>query len=617
MSLPTETEQQTLSQATTLLQGGALAEAEALYRKALSTDPHSVALLNGLGQLLYRQGRTAEARPYFQQSLAQMANQIQVLRDLGNACFLLDCFEEAVEAYQQALVLDPNHAETCNNLGLAWMALGQTTQAIEQYLRAIEINPSIPEVYMHLAQAWVQTGQYGDAVAMYEGALALRQTDAEIYFQLGYVYQQVAVVEGGADPQAVARREAALVKAVQTYWQGLAYEPNDADAYYNLGNAFKQLDRLEEAKLCYEESLALRPDFAPAHNNLGYALRALQQLDTATQQYQQALCLDPTLQEAAFNLAVIHLLKGDFERGWPAYEHRQDRRRYTEGIPQPAWRGEGFSGKTLLVRAEQGYGDTFQFVRYLPQVKALGGQVVLECQPGLSSVLQGCAGIDLLVERVEGGGLPPVDFDLHVPLLSLPGLFGTTLETIPAPIPYITPDPTRVETWKERLCGEARLKIGIVWAGSAHNGDGRHRTCPLPFWQPLTCGTPWTWYSLQKGPEGDAWPHRPDSAPLTSALVDLAPQLHDFAETAALLAQLDLVITVDTAVAHLAGAMGRPVWVLLPFAGDWRWMVDRLDSPWYPGMRLFRQPAAGDWASVLQEVRQALETWASPSPKFS
>ncbi|MBY0402808.1 MAG: hypothetical protein K2X66_02845, partial [Cyanobacteria bacterium] len=354
----------------------------------------------------------------------------------------------------------------------------------------------------------------------------------------------------------------------------------------------------------------------------------------------KALALDPNLSEASINLAMAYLVSGRFLEGWGHYESRQAKKSFSEGIHQPQWMGEDFQGKTLLVRAEQGYGDTLQFIRYLPWVKSLGGQVILECHPGLTQLLLGVDGVDMLIEHTSDLSPPQVDYDLFIPMMSLPFLHQTTLESIPAVHPYLHIPQQHQEDWLKKAnalahCGGEKelnasqdlnltssqeagspinpLKIGIAWAGNLSNKNGRHRACPLENFYPLLELPHAQIYSLQKDPPDFRDPHCTTHQVWAEEelrdynIIPLGSHLTNFYETAGAISQLDLVVTVDTSIAHLAGALGKPVWVILPAVPDWRWMMSRSDTPWYPTMRLFRQPNPGNWAAVFQEILEALE----------
>jgi Tfp pilus assembly protein PilF len=395
------------------------------------------------------------------------------------------------------------------------------------------------------------------------------------------------------------------------YRDAIAARPGFAEAHYNLGLMLQGQNRLEEAEAAYRQAATLAPTLAQAHNNRGAALRDLRRLDEAMAAFETAIRLRPDYADAQFNQAMCRLMMGDYARGWAQYEWRWRTRqaRFAQrGFNRPLWLGrERLAGVRLLVHAEQGFGDTLQFCRYVPDVAALGARVILEVQPGLERLMAGLAG----VEQVVGQGEPLPPFDAHVPLMSLPLALGARPNSAPAKIPYLAADPAAAKAWARRLAGEG-LRVGLVWAGAARPDQAiaaavdRRRSLPLAAFAPLAEIDGVALHSLQKG--APAAQLRDGSAPpgLVSAITDPTADLYDFADTAALIANLDLVIACDTSVAHLAGAMGKPVWILSRFDGCWRWLCDRDDTPWYPTARLFRQTAPGDWTGVLGQVAAAL-----------
>ncbi len=354
----------------------------------------------------------------------------------------------------------------------------------------------------------------------------------------------------------------------------------------------------------HRRAIALKADFPEAYTNLGNALKGQGNIAAAIAACRQAIALNPDLPDAHHNLSLTLLLNGEFAEGWREYEWRwQTKQLRPRGFAQPLWSGEAVDGRVLLLHAEQGYGDMIQFCRYVPLVAARG-RVVLEAPRALVRLFSGLAGVERIV--VQGDPLPA--FDLHCPLLSLPRAFATTLETIPGGVPYLGTDPAQVSAWRDRLAGLARLRVGLVWAGEPRATDrirgavDRRRSISLGHFARLAGVGGIAFVSLQKG-EAAAQTRSP---PPGLRLHDWTGELEDFADTAALIAALDLVISVDTAVVHLAGALGKPVWLLNRFDTDWRWLLDREDSPWYPTLRLFRQHRPGDWAGVLERVAAAL-----------
>jgi len=382
----------------------------------------------------------------------------------------------------------------------------------------------------------------------------------------------------------------------------LALDPGYADCLINLGNVFFNEDRLEEAEQAFRKALQISPADVRAQQNLGVAWQVLGRTAEAEASFRTALQIDPGYATARWNLAVLKLLTGHYREGFQEFEARFSK---NEPVPlrhsdRPLWDGSFFAGKTLLVHAEQGFGDTFQFLRYLPLVAERGGKVLFECQHEslrdlLTASLRGTAFV-----YVRGEALPEVQ--LQVPLLSLPRIFGTTLETIPSPPSYLTPLARDLESWRERLHTDKGFRVGLVWAGRPKPDP--KRSASLQALAPLAAVPGTVFYSLQVG-SGCEQALNP---PAGMTLRDYTAELSDFSATAALMANLDLVITIDSAAAHLAGALGKPVWLLLPYAADWRWLTGRTDSPWYPGMRLFRQERPGDWRGPVAAMVEMLRT---------
>ena len=365
----------------------------------------------------------------------------------------------------------------------------------------------------------------------------------------------------------------------------------------NLGNVLVDLGVPGDAIENFEKAKGVHPDFAEAHNNLGKALMELGRYDEAEASYARALALKPDYNNADYNRSLLLLLRGDFKAGWAGYE-----KRLVEGSPlalpdrgfrQFLWDGADLAGKRILLYEEQGVGDTIQFVRYARTLKDAGATVVVECQPDLKTLLATAPGIDAVFSPPES----VADFDVHAPLLSLPHLCGTDIDSIPADIPYLSANPLT-------LPDPGDINIGLVWAGNAAHKNDRNRSMDVGRFNPLLGLSGARFYGLQVGARADD----PAKAGIGGEITDLSPRLMDYAATAAAIAALDLVISVDTSVAHLAGAMGKPVWLPLPKVPDFRWLLDRDDSPWYPTMRLFRQPRQGDWDSVIDAVLARLKT---------
>jgi tetratricopeptide (TPR) repeat protein len=392
-------------------------------------------------------------------------------------------------------------------------------------------------------------------------------------------------------------------EAISNYQKALFLMPDNSLIHYNLGLTFQMCGQLKRAQEFYLRSIAIEPGSADAYNNLGKLYHDRNLLAQAIEAYDEAIQIDAGHSDAHFNRALSLLACARFEEGWSEYEWRFRRdawqKIYPHRLAGPRWDGSDFAGRTLLVHSEQGFGDTIQFVRYLPRVKALGGTVVLEARRELWELLQGVAGIDKLL-AMSFEHPPTQDYDMQVPLMSLPGLFGTTPASIPGPVPYLHATPDKRKQWQRRISG-SELKIGLTWA--AKTTYMHEKSCALDCFFPLTELQGVRIYGLQKGSASENLPNMPPG------LINLGAGFETFADTAGAIDCLDLVISVDTAVAHLAGAMGKPVWLLLPFAADWRWLLERRDSPWYPTMRLFRQQHPRGWENVVNQVVTELGQW--------
>ena len=393
-----------------------------------------------------------------------------------------------------------------------------------------------------------------------------------------------------------------LDEAVQILRRVIHLQPGSAEAQYNLGFALKASGLAEEAIAAFGRAMELNPSHAEAHNQLGLALCGKRCFEEARASYRRAIELKADFVPAHWNYALLLLLLGEFEEGWKEFEWRlkMPRKKLERVFPQPRWTGQDPRGKTILLFAEGGFGDAMQFIRYAPMVAGRGATVLLECQPELVPLLNRVEGISAVFSRGERLAA----FDWQTPLQSLPLVFGTTIKTIPADVPYLSAPPQRIEQCAKRLAGDSSFKVGLAWAGSA-GGDARSRS--LATFAPLAAIPGVTFYGLQKGPEAN------QPVPPGLRLIQLGDELADFADTAALVSNLDLVISVDTSVAHLAGGLGRPVWTLIPHDPDFRWLLDRTDSPWYPTMRLFRQPAGGQWGLAVESIAAALAKHVSPS----
>ena len=499
-------------------------------------------------------GQSAEAIGMLQQILAVEINDSAAWHQLGVTAHTAGWSEAAVEFFSRAVTLAPQSAVLFSNLGHVLSAVGRLDEAIAACRRAIKLQPDYAEAHNNLGIALDKLERHGPAVEAFRTAVKLKE--------------------------------------------------NYAEAFNNMGNALAMLGKIDEAVAVYRRALDLRPDYANASFNLGVALGRVGRYEEARAACRRASELDPSHKVADLSRALFHLIEGEFEQGLPLYEVRWDTPDHNSprrDFAQPMWDGGPLDGKILLIHAEQGFGDSIQFIRYATLAAERGGQVIVEGPEALLEVFSTVKGIGQLVP--QGAALP--HFDLHVPMMSLPLAFRTTLETIPQKVPYISADAARCEFWREWLAeNEASMKVGLVWAGRpTHTGD-RQRSMQLRQFLPIFRVPDVDFVSLQFDRGIEQIAQLPGRQPIRDASADI----HDFADTAALVSQLDLVIAVDTAVAHLAGALGKPVWVLLPSPPDWRWMLRREDSPWYPAMRLFRQQRALEWDPVIARLRKELQS---------
>lgn len=459
--------------------------------------------------------------------------------------------------------------------GLLALRNGHAEEAVPLLSEALRRQPAHPGIRRNLVRALLMGEQFDQVLIQANAALAGAPEDAELHFALG-----TALTAVGQPSRACA-----------AFGRALALKPDHAASWLNMGNASADLDDLGSAETLCRTAIRLNAALPEAHASLGYILTMQGQLREAIEACETAIRLRPDFAQAHWNLAAAALLSGDLPRGFAEYEWRKRHARFRADFPELAgkpWDGTGGAGQTVLVRAEQGSGDVIQFVRYLPLLRDMGQVPVLVCAPSLIPLVRSMPGV-----RAVSSSHPLPAYDAWIDQISLPRVFGTRLDSIPGTEAYLTADPVRARAWRTRL--PAGRKVGIAFAGNPkHRGD-RRRSIPSEVMIKLPDIPGQTFVNLQAG--GLAG---------NLALPDLSAWMTDYAETAALIANLDLVVTVDTSVAHLAGALGKPVWILLPHAPDWRWLLGRSDSPWYPTARLFRQSAPGDWTSVLADVMRDL-----------
>lgn len=536
--------------------------------------------------LCYRRGEWLSAEGIVRYLLETSPDHAEALQLLAELCFAQGRLQEALDGYDRALRSRPRDADSLYNRGVVLNALGRHEDALQSFDAALEMRAHDAAALMNRGNALQSLGRFAAALHSFDQVLEVDARNADAHFNRGNALL------------AMARNHEAL----ESFDRAIALQPNHPNALLNQGNALAALGRHAESLESCHRLLAFDPDRAEAHYNCGNALRALERDAEAVASYERALALDPGHADAHWNRAWALLSLGDYERGWPEHEWRWKSPRWVSP-PQrssaPRWLGESDpAGRTLLVLSEQGIGDTLMFLRYVPLLALRGARVLLELPRSLERL---CAPFRKWAALVfDDEPLPP--HELQCPMASLPLEFRTTLQTVPAQIPYLEADPALAAAWKATLApASGAMHVGLVWAGNPKQGSESRRGVGLAPCLPLFDVPGVRWHSLQVGERGAELARL---AP--GAATDLSAGLTDFAETAAVIANLDLVLSTDTAVAHLAGAMGKPVWILLMFAADWRWLRGRDDSPWYPGARLFRQANPGDWSGVIGRVKAEL-----------
>ena len=590
---------ETIHAALALFQAGKLMEAEVICQQILIGAPNHFDALHLLGVLkslakdyessLSLLDQAAALKPdnqEVQKNRRISVSQYQAVR-IGEAIALHQQgrFAEAEPIYLAVLELDTEQVDALQLIGALEAQRKNHQSAIDYLDRALTIKPDYAEAYNNRGTALQELKRLEEALASYDQALRIKPDYAEAYSNRGNALRELKRLE----------------ESLASHDQALRIKPDYAEAYSNRGNALQELKRLDEALANYDQALRIKPNYAEAYSNRGNALRELKRLDEALASYDQALRIKPNYAEAHWNESLCRLLKGEFEAGWQKYEWRWLRRDRTElprSYPQPLWLGkEDLAGKTVLLYGEQGFGDTLQFSRYVRHVAALGAEIVLEVPGALLPLFSELEGKPTLVTKRSS--LPA--FDFHCPLMSLPLAFKTGLADIDG-APHLRVPEDRLTAWKTRISAAGTPRVGLVWSGSAVHKNDSNRSISLGEFKHLLVNGP-AFFCLQKEiRESDQIALK--SLPMVRTF---ASDLTDFADTAALVSLMDVVITVDTSVAHLAGALGKKVWILLPYVPDWRWLLDRSDSPWYDSATLFRQPKIGDWASVIDTVRQRLQ----------
>jgi tetratricopeptide (TPR) repeat protein len=617
------------------LQSGQFSEAEKCCREILADDPEHADSFHLLGLISAKTNKYDQAIEFIAQAIKKNPNNADYFSNLGTMLQRQNRLDEALKSFDLALSLRPDSADTWIKLGNVLQRQERFDEAILAYDHALEIDRSRPEAGTNTnqANALYKRGvclrhlmRLEEACLCFGKALTIRPDHFDALNDRGRTLLDLWRADEALmdfrkaieiEPNSVASLNnygIALIllrrceEALRILDRALSISPDLAELFNNKGNALKYLGRFDEALATYDRAIAIRPDYAEAHSNRGNCLDEMGRYGEALSCYKDALALQPDHADTHWNIAVNRLRAGDLKTGWVENEWRwkiKSLQVTPRNFGQPLWIGaEPIHGKVLLLHNEQGLGDALQFSRYIPLLAARGARIVLEIDGPLKELLSGLSGVSHCVAK--GEALP--DFDFHCPLTSLPLAFDTTLDTIPSAVPYISVG-AQATDWETRLHSQNRPRIGLVWSGNPIHNNDRNRSMPLESLLPLLDVNA-QFVSLQK----DVRPN--DEAVLRERndILHVGAELHSFADTAALIEQLDLVISVDTSVAHLAGALGRPVWIFLPYVPDWRWLLDREDSPWYPTARLFRQSETREWPFIVDKMRQALREFvAQPS----
>jgi tetratricopeptide (TPR) repeat protein len=567
-------------------------EALASYDMAIATDGNNSKAYLHRGVLQQQLQQLGAAEASYKQAITLRPHYADAYFDLGTLQSDAGRVTDALTSFDAAIAAAPDHAGAHAGRGLALMALGQPDAAVASFEMAIRLKPDFTRAYGSLAQAQEILGLLVEARASHAQAVLLDPQDATIHFNRGSFLSDLKDWKG----------------AIESYQAAIALKPDFADAFCNLGLAKQEGGQVDAALESYSTALEINPAAATVFNNRGNLYRSKGQFDEALMDYRQAIALEPNFAEAHYNIGQLALLQGNFAAGWPGYEWRRQIEEAlaanTRVLPQPAWFGDyPLEGKRIFLHAEQGLGDTIQFCRYVRLVASLGANVTLEVQPSLGNLLANIDGVSKLI--LFGDPIPPADCQCSI--MSLPGAFKTTLDTIPCQVPYLRADPLKVAHWHRILGPRKRLRIGLAWSGNPSNRNDHNRSVDLARWidhLPDEC----EYICLQKEIR-DA-----DRRILSSStkFTNIESHNQNFTDTAALVETLDLVISVCTSLAHLSGAMGQKTWILLPFLPDWRWLMNRRDTPWYPTATLYRQPVAGDWDSVMEEVSRDILLQCQP-----
>jgi len=561
-----------------------LDEAIVAYQCAIEINPNNMRAYNNLGGALRAQNRLDEALVAYRHSININPDFSDTYYNIANIMLLRKNFDEAIAGYQRAVELNPDHARAFYNLGNALQKNNRLDDAIVAYRQSIEIRPDNVDAINNLGNAFYKNNNCDEAIAAYLRVLEIKPNNVSALNNLGNAFF----------------KQNKFDEAIEVYQRAINNKPNYSEAYYNIGIVMRAQNKIDEAILAYRKAIEIDPEYASAYNNMGVLFRAQNKVEESVDIFQRAIKIDHDHASAYFNQGISLLLLGHFREGWNLYEWRwktEAMKMNVREFDRPLWLGqEDICGKTIFLHGEQGFGDTLQFCRYADLVKKLGAIVILEVQKPLIRLLFDLKGIDRIVENKKDVRY----FDYHCPLLSLPKALQTDLYSIPAAPYYLKSEISIQEKWSIRLGKKTRPRVGIAWSGNSLHRNDQNRSV---FLEKILCylSEDFEYFCLQKDIR-----ERDRDILKNSKIRQFSDEITDFAETAALCELMDLVISVDTSVAHLAGALGKQTWILLPYIPDWRWLLERDDSPWYPSVRLFRQQQAGDWDTTLERVAVAL-----------
>jgi hypothetical protein len=607
-----------IQQGLALHQQGNLREAQLMYEQAISMSPNNCDALHFLGILFAQTGQFIKAVDFLTKALQINPNNATYYSNYGNVLQELKNLDEALASYDRAVQINPEYAEAHFNRSITLQKLERLDEAIESYDRVISINSDLADAHFNRGICLQEIKRLDEAIESYDRVININSDYADAHFNRGICLQEIkrldeaiacydrvirinpTFVEAYFNYGNTLRELKRFEEAIANYEKAIKIEPNYAEAYLNCGNVFREIKRLDKAISKFEKIIAINPNYAEAYLNYGLILEEFKRFDEAIANYEKAIAIKPDFAAAHWNLSLCNLLTGNFQDGWQNYEWRwmnkealsfQDKRNFL----QPLWiNGETLTDKTILIYAEQGLGDTIQFCRYLPEVALQSKKVIFEVQRNLVKLFNNLGNNIQIIAK--GDNLP--SFDVQCPLLSLPLAYKTELHTIP-PIPkVITSDLQKLTKWKTILGRKTSLRVGLAWSGNSIHKNDHNRSLSLS--QLLSYLPPNIDYVCLQNElrDGDK-----ELLERHCEIKYFGHLLEDFSDTAELCELMDIVISVDTSVAHLAGMLGKPTWVLLPFIPDWRWLLDRDDNPWYPSAKLYRQEKVGDWKSVLEKVK--------------